>query len=162
MTAITMRAFMTALTTGELIISTKNEKDEIVQVTKSIFNEDGTLIQEVVDYATEQIAKFDRKNDARKGSSKKTPKQIENESLRKTILFMMEENKVYTSRDIIEFGVEGVTTPQKVTALMKGLVSEGLVTVEDVKAEGTKSKVKGYTIIKKETFDDEVLKNTEK
>lgn len=161
MTAITMRAFMTAMITGELVINTKNEKDEIVQVTKSIFNEDGTLISEITDYANEQIVKLDKKNNAKKDSTKKTPKQIENDTIRETILDMMEEGITYTSRDIIDFNIDGVATTQKVTALMKVLVAEGKVEVNDVKTASSKGKVKGYSIVVKEAEKTEEAEKNE-
>ena len=158
MTAITMRAFMTAMVTGELVINTKNEKDEVIQITKSIFNEDGTLIPEIAEYANEQIVKIDKRNETRskKGASKKTPKQIENDTLRETILSMMEVGVTYTSRDIIDFEIEGVASSQKVTALMKGLVAEGKVIANQVKTEGSKGKVKGYALVKKTNGESEI------
>ena len=159
MTAITMKNFMTALTTGELVINVKAETGEVTQVSKSIFDENGALISEVVEYAKAQITKIEDKNTKRKDGSKPTAKQIENEGIKSTILSLMEVGTTYTAKDIIGFEIEGVTTTQKVSALMKQLVTAGKVTATDVKPEGSKSKVKGYSLVAEAT--DEAVAESE-
>ena len=159
MTAITMKNFMTALTTGELVINVKTETGEVGQVSKSIFDENGALISEVVEYAKAQITKIEDKNTKRKDGSKPTAKQIENEGIKSTILSLMEVGTTYTAKDIIGFEIEGVTTTQKVSALMKQLVTAGKVTATDVKPEGSKSKVKGYSLVAEAT--DEAVAESE-
>lgn len=159
MTAITMKNFMTALTTGELVINVKAETGEVTQVSKSIFDENGALIPEVVEYAQAQITKIEDKNSKRKDGSKPTAKQLENEGIKSTILSLMEAGATYTAKDIIGFEIEGVTTTQKVSALMKQLVTAGKVVATDVKPEGSKSKVKGYSLVAEAT--DEAVAESE-
>ena len=161
MTAITMKNFMTALTTGELVINVKAETGEVTQVSKSIFDENGALIPEVVEYAQAQITKIEDKNSKRKDGSKPTAKQLENEGIKSTILSLMEVGTTYTAKDIIGFEIEGVTTTQKVSALMKQLVTAGKVVATDVKPEGSKSKVKGYSLVAEATDEAVVESETE-
>ncbi len=151
MTAITMKSFMTALTTGTLVINTKSETGETAKVSKPIFDETGALIPEMVEYAQAQITKIDEKNFKRKATSKPTAKQLANEARQVQILQMMTPGVVYTAKDICAFGFEDVTTSQKVAALMKSPIAEGTVMVTDVKPEGSKSKVKGYSLVETET-----------
>lgn len=146
--SITQKAFYNALVTGELVIKDKAEDGTITSKSVSIFDENGKLTDEVITYAQEQIAKIEGRNEKRKGSGSLTKAQKANLELAEAIFENMEAGTTYTSADIVGFGIEGVATIQKVTALMKTLVTAGTVEVTDVKREGSKGKVKGYAISK--------------
>lgn len=145
MTTITNRAFLNAIINGELVINSKNEADETIQITKSIFNEDGTLIDEMKDFAAESIVKLDKRKDSRKG--KLTPSQRANEQLKADIATNIDSTKTYTAKDIAaDFGI----TPAKASAMARQLVAAGVLSESQVK--GDKGKVKGYTLIEGATY----------
>ena len=145
MNAITNRAFLTAIQTGELVINTTNEAGETVQVSKSIFDENGVLIPEMVEFATVSIEKLDAKNKARQG--KLTPSQKANEQLKADIVAALEVGTTYTAKEMAEtFSI----TPQKASAMARQLVGAGVLTATEVK--GDKGKVKGYTLVEGATY----------
>lgn len=135
MTTITMRNFMNAMLTGELVINYKDENDKVAQKSIPILNEDGSLIDEIKSYATEQLEKLDKKNSGKKEDGKPSAKQIENEGYKNQILSLMEDDMAYSSKEIVAFGIMGVTSPQKVSVLMRGLVADGKVSVKDGKTK---------------------------
>lgn len=153
--SITQKAFYNALVTGELVIKDKAENGTITSKSVSIFDENGKLTDEVIAYAQEQIAKIEGRNEKHKGSGSLTKAQKANLELAEAIFENMEAGTTYTSADIVGFGIEGVATVQKVTALMKILA--GKVEVVEVKKGGSKGKVKGYTAIKSAESEDEVV-----
>jgi hypothetical protein len=51
---------------------------------------------------------------------------------------------IYTAKQIVGLGVDGIISTQKATAIVGLLVKDGRVTVSDIKDE-KKNKVKGYT-----------------
>lgn len=130
MISITMRSFMNAIISGELVINYKNEQDKVAQKTVPAIV-DGKMSDEMIQFATEQIEKLDKKNSSKKEGGQLTAKQIENEGLKNQILERMEAGTAYTSKDIIAFEIMGVTSPQKVSSLMKGLIAEGKVEAKD-------------------------------
>lgn len=133
MSIITMKNFMSALISGELTLNEKDENGKAITKTIPIYGEDGKLIPEITDYAKEQIENIDKRTNAnRKGN---------NEILMTTLLNILEADKPYTAKEIVELGIEGIPTPQKVSYLMRELVSNGKVLVE-------KGKVNKYTVIK--------------
>lgn len=130
MISITMRSFMNAIISGELVINYKNEQDKVAQKTVPAIV-DGKMSDEMIQFATEQIEKLDKKNSSKKEGGRLTAKQIENEGLKNQILERMEAGTAYTSKDIVAFEIIGVTSPQKVSSLMKGLIAEGKVEAKD-------------------------------
>lgn len=151
--SITQKAFFTALTTGELTIKSKDANGNIVTTSESIFDENGALTDTVKAYAQEQITKIEDKNSKRAKTLTKAQKA--NAGLADVIFETMEAGVTYTSADVVGFGIEGVATVQKVTALMKGLVTAGKVEVAEVKKDGSKGKVKGYIAIKSTEVETE-------
>lgn len=141
MNAITNRAFLTAIVTGELTINVENGEP----ISKSIFDENGALIPEMTEFASAAIGKIDGKNAARKG--KMTPSQKANEELKATIVAGVTAGETYTAKDIAEtFGI----TAQKASALARQLVAVGVFTESEVKTK--KGKVKGYTPVEGATY----------
>lgn len=142
MNAITNRAFLNAIVTGELVINVEGGEP----ISKAIFDENGALISEMTDFATEAIGKLDKKNNDRKG--KLTPSQKENERLKADIVAGMEVGEVYTAKTLVEnFGLKN---SQKASALARQLVEAGVLTASEVK--GDKGKVKGYTLVEGATY----------
>lgn len=145
MNAITNRAFLTAITTGELVMNVSDGNGNVTQESKSIFDENGALIPELTAFAQASIDKLDAKNEARKG--KLTPSQKANEQLKADIVAGLETGSTYTAKDIAEtFGI----TPQKASAMARQLVEAGVLTASEVKGE--KGKVKGYTLVEGATY----------
>ena len=144
MNAITNRAFLNAIITGELVIKTEDGTES-----KSIFDENGALISEITDYAAAEIEKINKKNDSRKG--KLTAAQKANEQMKANLVAALTEqgaDRAWTAKDIAEvFEIN----PQKASALARALVVAGVMTVEDVKGE--KGKVKGYTLVEGATYE---------
>ena len=142
MNAITNRAFLTAIVSGELTINVEGGDP----ITKSIFDENGALIPEMTDFATEAIGKLDKKNNDRKG--KLTPSQKENEQLKADIVAGMTAGETYTAKALVEnFGLKN---SQKASALARQLVAAGVFTESEVKSD--KGKVKGYTLVEGATY----------
>ena len=141
MNAITNRAFLNAIVTGELVINVENGDP----ISKSIFDENGALIPEMTDFASAAIGKLDKKNNDRKG--KLTPSQKANEQLKADIVAGLASGETYTAKAIAEtFGI----TPQKASAMARQLVEAGILTASEVK--GDKGKVKGYTLVEGATY----------
>ena len=94
-------------------------------------------------YAREAILKLDSKNAKRKSTDSKTQK--ENKAIKETLLATMEKDKVYTASEVAGMEIEGITSTQKASALLRQLVETGTLTSEEVKVKG-KGKVKGYRL----------------
>lgn len=97
----------------------------------------------ITEYATSAIAKIDEKNAKRKSTGTATQKA--NVAIKEAIVSAMEAGETYTASAIVALGIEGVTSTQKVSALMKQIAETGKVVVSEVKITG-KGKVKGYTL----------------
>jgi len=102
---------------------------------------------EIVEYAKAQIEKLDEKNKKRRETG--TANQRANEGIKEAILGAMEAGVTYTAAEIVTFGIDGITSTQKVSPLMSQLSDAGKVTISEVKIKG-KSKVKGYTLVNPE------------
>ena len=101
------------------------------------------ISDEMTAYAMERIKHLDDVNEHRKAKGSKT--QRANAEVKKAILASLEENTVYTASQVAEMGIEGITSTQKASALLRQLVETGTLTSEDVKVKG-KGKVKGYRL----------------
>ena len=91
-----------------------------------------TLPTELVEYATERLAKMDATNEARKNKPRKvdTAKAALNAQLTQQILTEVLTTEAMTAAQVAEsIGV----TSAKVSYLMRALVAEGTVVVTDVK-----------------------------
>ena len=104
---------------------------------------EGNITVEVKDFAELQIRKLDNKNAKRKSTDSKTQK--ENREIKKTLLATMKKDKLYTASEIAGMGIEGITSTQKASALLRQMVETGILTSEEVKVKG-KGKVKGYRL----------------
>ena len=98
----------------------------------------------VTEFATKALAKLDEKNEKRKAEGSKTAKA--NVAIKEAIVNAMEQGVTYTAAEIVALGVEGVTSTQKASALMRQIVTAGQAIESEVKIKG-KGKVKGYTVI---------------
>lgn len=101
------------------------------------------ISDEMTAYAIERIKHLDDVNEHRKAKGSKT--QRANVEVKKAILASLEENTVYTASQVAEMGIEGITSTQKASALLRQMTETGELTVTDIKIKG-KGKVKGYSL----------------
>lgn len=99
-----------------------------------------TTNETIADFARSEIEKMDRKNELAK--SRKSKKSAENEPIKEKIYSVLNSEEVTTASVVAE-KVEIST--QKASALLRQMVEDGKVAVEDVKVKG-KGKQKGYKI----------------
>jgi hypothetical protein len=108
---------------------------------------EGNVTPEIVEYAKAQITKLDEKNKKRRETG--TANQRANEGIKEAIIASMEAGVTYTAAEIVTFGIDGITSTQKVSPLMSQLSEAGKVTISEVKIKG-KGKVNGYTLVNPE------------
>lgn len=101
------------------------------------------ISDEMTNYAKERIKHLDEVNEHRKAKGSKT--QRANVEVKKSILAVMENDTIYTASQIVEMGIEGITSTQKASALLRQMTETGELTVTDIKIKG-KGKVKGYAL----------------
>jgi GTP-sensing pleiotropic transcriptional regulator CodY len=101
----------------------------------------GTLTEEVITKANEEIAKLDARNAKR--ASKPSKKSLENIPIRAHIAGFLEENEGSHLASEIASAL-GIST-QKVSALCRQMVADGVLTVEDTKVKG-KGTQKSYSL----------------
>lgn len=101
------------------------------------------ISDEMTAYAMERIKHLDDVNEHRKAKGSKT--QRANAEVKKAILASLEENTVYTASQVAEMEIEGITSTQKASALLRQMTETGELTVTDIKIKG-KGKVKGYSL----------------
>lgn len=99
----------------------------------------GTINEEVVAKATEELGKLDARNDKRRNTLSK--EQLANEEFKKSMVEFIGESKLTASE--IAKGLEIST--QKVSALAKQLVDNGTLVKEEVAVKG-KGKVLAYSL----------------
>lgn len=104
---------------------------------------EGKINDEIKEFAQLQIEKLDSKNAKRKTTESKTQK--ENKDIKTSLLATMEKDKVYTASEVAGMKIEGITSTQKASALLRQMVETGTLTSEEVKVKG-KGKVKGYRL----------------
>ena len=100
----------------------------------------GIINDEMMDHATNAIAKLDERNAKR--ASQPSKKAIENEPIKANIVDFL-NGKDFTVAS--EIGKSLKLTTQKVSALCRQMVGEGTLTVTDVKVKG-KGTQKGYKV----------------
>lgn len=96
--------------------------------------------EELVKFASEEIAKLDNKNEKRKTTLTATQKQ--NLELAKQIVDLINERKTMVASDVAQ--VLEIST-QKASAILVKLVEQGTLVASETKAKG-KGKVKSYAI----------------
>lgn len=135
----TMREFLNAIVTGTLTVKTPNGDTSAPTLVTA---EDGTvsISAEVVALAKAEIVKIDAKNAKRQAKPSKTQEQ--NAVIKSAIVDGMKPNGVYLASDIAK--AHDIST-QKVSALMKQLSADGLVTIMDTKVKG-KGTLKAYKL----------------
>lgn len=104
---------------------------------------EGNITDEIKDFAKSQIEKLDSKNAKRKSTDSKTQK--ENKAIKTSLLATMEKDKVYIASEVAGMEIDGITSTQKASALLRQLVEEGKLVSEEVKVKG-KGKIKGYKL----------------
>ena len=101
------------------------------------------LSSDLTEFATEQIAKMDARNEARKASSKPSKTAIANEPIKASIMeFLSAQSEPMIAADIAE---NVKITTAKASSLLTQLVKSGKVVKSEVKIP-KKGKVKGYSI----------------
>ena len=103
--------------------------------------ENGTINEEIINFAREQLDKMDARNKAR--SSKPSKTQVENEPIKKAILEFLEGKEKVPAGDI---GKALEISTQKASALCKQLENDKLIVSEEVKIP-KEGKKKGYTLV---------------
>lgn len=94
---------------------------------------------ELKDFAKAEIEKLDKANANR--SAKRAEKAKENEPIKEAIKETLDEGALMAS----EIGEEIGHSTQKITALCRQMVEDGILKVEDVKVKG-KGKRKAYSL----------------
>lgn len=102
----------------------------------------GTINDKTAEFATKELAQMDAQLEKRKNTL--TPKQEANLELAE-IVFEQLNDEPKTASMVYELGIEGVTSANKASALLRMLVKTGRANVTDVDVKG-KGKQKGYTV----------------
>lgn len=114
-------------------------REEILDKLGNIYMKDITM-DDLIDFAKEEIEKLDKRNASR--SSKPTKTQIENETIKKDILEVLSTGERMVASAIAE---RLEISTQKASALCRQLVESEKLRVEDVKIP-KKGKQKAYMI----------------
>lgn len=114
------------------------QREFYTEVTKS------NVSDAIKEYAQTAIAKIDAKNQKRASEGSKTAKA--NAPIKEAIVASMQEGHTYTAAEIVALGIEGVTSTQKASALLRQIAEAKRVVVTEVPIKG-KGKVKGYTLV---------------
>lgn len=102
----------------------------------------GTINDETAEFATKELAQMDASLEKRKNTL--TPKQEENLKLAEIVFEQLDETPK-TASAVYELGIEGITSPNKASALLRMLVKAGRANETEVLVKG-KGKQKGYTV----------------
>ena len=105
----------------------------------------GEINEEVIAKFEELIVAHENESEKRRdrAAEKRAEKLAAEKVLEDGILAVLNSEPM-TASDICE-AVEGINTPQKATVVVKRLVANGQVSVQEVK--GKSGKVKGYTLV---------------
>lgn len=110
------------------------------------------ISDEMTAYALDYIKKLDERNQTRK--ERGTTAQRLNVIIKRAIVDALDYDTTYTASEVASMGIEGITSTQKASALLRSMVEDGAMTTVDVKIKG-KGKVKGYTLVKPEEEEEE-------
>lgn len=109
------------------------------------------LPTDLTEFATEQIAKMDARNEARKASSKPSKTAIANEPIKASIMaFLSQQSEPVIACTVAE-GV-GISTA-KASSLLRQLVESGKVVKSEVKIP-KKGKTAAYAVTLTESADE--------
>lgn len=110
-----------------------------------------SLSSDLTEFATEQIAKMDARNEARKASSKPSKTAIANEPIKASIMaFLSQQSEPVIACTVAE-GV-GISTA-KASSLLRQLVESGKVVKSEVKIP-KKGKTATYAVALTESADE--------
>ena len=112
-----------------------------------------SLSSDLTEFATEQIAKMDARNEARKASSKPSKTAIANEPIKASIMEFLSKQSEPVIACVVGEGVN--ITTAKASSLLRQLVESGKVVKSEVKIP-KKGKVKGYSISMTDAAEAEV------
>lgn len=110
------------------------------------------LPSDLTDFATDQIAKMDARNEARKASSKPSKTAIANEPIKASIMAFLSQQTEPTIACTIAEGV-GISTA-KASSLLRQLVESGKVVKSEVKIP-KKGKTAAYAVALTESADED-------
>ena len=110
-------------------------KREFMEKVIAVVNDD-----ELKAYAENEIVKLDTAN--AKKSAKRAEKRAENQPIKDSIVATLGEEKMTAS----VIGEKTGHSTQKITALCRQMVEEGVLTVEDIKITG-KGTRKAYSVV---------------
>ena len=111
-----------------------------------------SLDSALTDFATEQIAKMDARNEARKASSKPSKTAIANEPIKDSIMEFLSKQSEPVIACVIGEGV-GITTA-KASSLLRQLIESGAVVKSEVKIP-KKGKTAAYAVALTESTGEE-------
>lgn len=111
-----------------------------------------SLDSALTEFATEQIAKMDARNEARKASSKPSKTAIANEPIKASIMAFLSQQTEPTIACTIAEGV-GISTA-KASSLLRQLVESGKVVKSEVKIP-KKGKTAAYAVALTESADED-------
>lgn len=100
----------------------------------------GVVNDEMVEFATKELAQLDASLEKRRNTL--SPKQQENLKLVETVVEALTEEPM-TATQVYELGIEGVTSVQKASSLLRMAAKNDLVIVSEVVVKG-KGKQKAY------------------
>ena len=103
----------------------------------------GTITEDVIAHASDAIVKLDERNAKR--ASKPSKKSVENEPIKAKIAEYLGRTDEHDFATASEIATELELSTQKVSALCRQMVADGLLTVVDVKVKG-KGTQKGYSL----------------
>ena len=103
----------------------------------------GTINDETAEFATKELAQMDATLEKRKNTL--TPKQEENLALAELVAAELNGAELKTASDIYALGIDGVTSVNKASSLLRLLVKMERATAEDVHVKG-KGVQKGYKL----------------
>ena len=101
----------------------------------------GTISDEAVEFATKALAQMDAGLEKRRNTM--TPKQEANIELMNVVAAALGTEPL-TATQVYELGIEGVTSIQKASSLLRAAVKNELANVTEVLVKG-KGKQKAYT-----------------
>lgn len=111
-----------------------------------------SLDSALTEFATEQIAKMDARNEARKASSKPSKTAIANEPIKASIMEFLSKQSEPVIACVVGEGVN--ITTAKASSLLRQLVETGKVVKSEVKIP-KKGKTAAYAVALTETTDEE-------
>lgn len=102
------------------------------------------MTAEMIEFAAKELAQIDATLEKRKNTL--TPKQEENLALAELVVIALNGTEPKTASDIYALGIDGVTSVNKASSLLRLLVKMERATAEDIQVKG-KGVQKGYKLV---------------